>query len=58
MADKAFVKRWPDGREVVVTDLTATEARVRIGDEYRVLPIEDWRRLPLASEADKRAQGS
>ncbi len=58
MADKLFIKRWPVGREVVVTQLTEIEARVRIGDEYRVLPIEEWRRLPLANEADRRAQGS
>jgi hypothetical protein len=58
MADKAFTKRWPDGREVLVTQLTEMEARVRIGGEYRVLPIEEWRRLPLANEADRRAQES
>jgi hypothetical protein len=47
VADKAFVKRWPDGRPVIVTQLTETEARVKIGDEYQVLPIEQWRQLPL-----------
>ncbi len=56
MADKAFVKRWPDGRMVVVTGLTDDEARVRIGDEYCVVAIEDWRRLPLWNEADRVAQ--
>lgn len=58
MPDKAFVKQWPDGRLVVVAHLTETEARVRIGDEYKVLPIEEWRTLPLWNEADRRAQGA
>lgn len=46
MADIHFVKKWPDGREVVVVEFTKTEARVRIGDEYRTLPIEEWRQIP------------
>ncbi len=58
MADKAFFKKWPDGRTVTVTQLTAVEARVRIGDEYRVIPIETWRALPLLNEEDKIAQGT
>jgi len=47
MADPAFIKKAPDGRMVVVADLTATEARVRIGEEYRIMPIEVWRALPI-----------
>ena len=58
MADKSFLKRWPDGRAVTVTQLTETEARVRIGDEYQILPIETWRRLPLYNQEDAIAQGS
>lgn len=58
MADKAFVKQWPDGKEVVVAQLTDTEARVRIGGEYRVLPIDLWRSLPLFNEGDRIAQGT
>ncbi len=55
MVDIAWVKRWPDGREVVVAGLTDKEARVRIGGEYRVLPIEQWRTLPLFDGEKLRA---
>jgi hypothetical protein len=58
IADKAFVKRWPDGRDVIATSLTEAEARIRIGDEYKVLSNEEWRRLPLASDEDRVTQGS
>jgi hypothetical protein len=47
MTDKPFVKRWSDGRDVVVAQLTETEAKVRIGVEYHIMPIEEWRHLPL-----------
>ena len=52
MADVPYIKRWTDGRQVVVTVLTDTEARVRIGDEYRILPIAAWRLLPLYRDDD------
>lgn len=58
MPDVAFIKKWPDGRSVVVRQLTDTEARVSIGDEYRVLGIEQWRALPLSNEQDRVAQGA
>ncbi len=47
MPDKALVKLWPDGRRVVVRELTPTEARVTIGDEVTTLLIAEWRNLPL-----------
>jgi hypothetical protein len=56
VADKAFVKRWPDGRPVIVTQLTETEARVKIGDEYQILSIEQWRQLPLWKHRDEIAR--
>ena len=55
MADVAWVKRWPDGRQMVVTQLTDTEGHIRIGDKYKVMPIEQWRALPLYNEADRRS---
>ena len=58
MADKPFIKRWGDGRKVTAANLTDIEARVWIGDEYHILPVEEWRALPLFNEADRRAQGS
>jgi hypothetical protein len=59
MIDKAFMKRWQDGRQVVVVNLDHKEGvSVRIGDEYRILTAEEWRVLPLFNPGDAVAQGS
>jgi hypothetical protein len=59
MIDKAFVKRWPDGRQVVVANLEHKDGvSVRIGDEYKILTAEEWRALPLFNLGDAVAQGS
>jgi hypothetical protein len=49
------VKRWHDGRKVVVIDFGWTNVRVWIGARYDVLSIGAWSDLPLFDAAPARS---